>query len=90
MNFARLTALGIFSVIPFGLFMPRSEAIMNKEYIEWKQSASIDLIAMGGHSGGCHGGGGNSLKKRSEKAALQAELKDMVDELKRSKSKDTK
>ncbi len=67
MNFARSTSLALASVIPFGLCMPRSEAMMNKEYLEWNQGASIDLIAMGGHSSGCHGGGGNSLKKGRRK-----------------------
>ncbi len=68
--------------IPFGLFAPSSEAIMQKENLQNNKNSSIELVAMG-----CHGGGGNNLKKRAEKEAIQAELKTMVDELKAKDSK---
>ncbi len=68
--------------IPFALFAPRSEAIMQKESFENKQTSLSELIASGCHAGA---GGGNNLHKREDKAAIQAELKEMFDELESKK-----
>ncbi len=72
----------IVTAIPFGLVAPRSEAIMQMESFRDNTNPSIELIAMAG----CHGQS-NSLKKRAEKTEIQAELKKMVEELKRKDSK---
>ena len=75
-------SLLIVTAIPFALFSPRSEAIMQKESFRNNKNSSIELIAMAG----CHGQS-NSLKRRAEKAEIQAELKKMVDELNAKDSK---
>ncbi len=63
--------------MPLTLLVPSSEAILLMQNLEIDKRSSIDFITMGGS--GCHGGG-NNLKKRKEKAAVQKELKKLFDE----------